>query len=323
MEKEEILTFGRNVIENEIIEIQRLIGSLDEKFVEVTEIIKNCSGKIVVIGVGKNAPIAQKMVATLNSTGTVAQFLHAGEALHGDVGLIQPKDVSLILSKSGNTSEIKSAFPSIKEFSSKTIAICGNMESYLAQHADIVLDTTILHEAGPEDLAPTSSTTVQLVLCDAIAMTLKKMKNFKSEDFGRFHPGGSLGKQLLLKVEDMLDATQKPEVDINAPIQAVIQSLSSGRFGITVVKEDGMIKGVITDGDLRRMLENYSDFSKISAKDIATFNPKTIHKSTLARKALRLINEFKIGQLIVVGDENDYLGIVDFHGLTNEGIRAE
>ena len=323
MEKEEIIAFGKDIIQKEIAEIQHLHTSLNHLFADVVEILKNCTGKIVVVGVGKNTPVAQKMVATLNSTGSAAQFLHAGEALHGDIGLIQPNDVALILSKSGNTSEIKSALPSIKAFSAKTIAICGNVESYLARQADIFLDTTVIREAGPENLAPTSSTTVQLVLCDAIAMTLKKLKNFNAEDFGRLHPGGSLGKQLLLKVEDMLDAGQKPEVDINAPVKLVIESLSSGRFGITVVKENGKIAGVVTDGDLRRMLEKYSDLGSITARDIASFNPKTIHKSTLARKALQLINEYKIGQLIVVDDNDQYMGIVDFHGLTNEGIRAE
>ena len=323
MNQQEILTFGKEVVQREIVEIQRLKDNLDQNFTEAVNLLFNCKGKVVVVGVGKNAPIAQKMVATLNSTGTVAQFLHAGEALHGDVGLIQSDDICLILSKSGNTAEIKSALPSIKQFSSKIIAITGNLNSYLAEQADIILDTTISMEAGPEDLAPTSSTTVQLVLCDALAMTVKKLKNFRSDDFGKFHPGGSLGKQLLLKVEDMLDASQKPEVELNASVKEVIKSLSSGRFGITVVKENGKIVAVVTDGDLRRMLEKYSDLTDITAKDIASFNHKTIHQSTLARKALKIINEHKIGQLVVVNDENEYVGIIDFHGLTNEGIRAE
>ncbi|MDO5654683.1 MAG: KpsF/GutQ family sugar-phosphate isomerase [Flavobacteriaceae bacterium] len=323
MNNQEILTFAKNIIHKEVVEIQRMAEMLDDCFVETIELLRNCEGKVVVMGVGKNAPIAQKMVATLNSTGTVAQFLHAGEALHGDIGLIQKKDICIIISKSGNTAEIKSVLPSVKEFSAKTIAICGNITSYLAQHADIVLNTTILQEAGPERLAPTSSTTVQLVLCDAIAMVLKKLKNFNSEDFGRVHPGGSLGKQLLLKVEDILDGMHRPQVDIDADIKTVIESLSSGRFGITVVMNKSEIVGVITDGDLRRMLEKYSSFEHISARDIATFHPKIIHKSTLARKALQIINMHKIGQLIVVGDDNEYVGIIDFHGLTNEGIRAE
>lgn len=323
MENLEILQFAKVIIDNEISEIQRLKRNLSPNFIQAVTWMKNCENKIVVVGVGKNAPIAQKMVATLNSTGTVAQFLHAGEAVHGDLGLLQPKDVCLVLSKSGNTAEIKTALPSIKALSDKVIAITGNENSYLAQNADLVLDTWIEKEAGPQALAPTSSTTVQLVLCDALAMTLKKLKNFDSNDFGKFHPGGSLGKQLLLKVEDMLDANQKPEVDIHAHVNDVIQSLSSGRFGITVVKENGKIVGVVTDGDLRRMLEKHSDLTDLTARDIATFNPKTIHKDTLAKKALQIINQHKIGQLVVVDDDDNYVGIIDFHRLTNEGISAE
>ena len=323
METEEILNIGKQIIESEINEIKRMSVNLNQNFAQCVKTLFKCQGKIVVVGVGKNAPIAQKMVATLNSTGSIAQFLHAGEALHGDVGLIQPQDVCLVLSKSGNTAEIKSSLPSIKQFSSKVIAITGNLNSYLAQNSDIILDATVEKEAGILNLAPTSSTTVQLVMCDAIAMTLQQLKKFSAEDFSKFHPGGSLGKQLLLKVEDMLDETQKPQVDSDASIKEVIQSLSSGRFGITVVMNKNEIIGVVTDGDLRRMLEKYTDFSHLRAHDIASFEPKTIKKSILAKTALQLINQYKIGQLVVVDDDNNYVGIVDFHGLTNEGIRAE
>lgn len=323
METEEILSIGKQIIESEINEVKRMSVNLNQNFAQCVKTLFKCQGKIVVVGVGKNAPIAQKMVATLNSTGSIAQFLHAGEALHGDVGLIQSQDVCLILSKSGNTAEIKSSLPSIKQFSSKVIAITGNLNSYLAQNSDIILDATVEKEAGILNLAPTSSTTVQLVMCDAIAMTLQQLKKFSAEDFSKFHPGGSLGKQLLLKVEDMLDETQKPQVDSDASIKEVIQSLSSGRFGITVVMNKNEIIGVVTDGDLRRMLEKYTDFSHLRAHDIASFEPKTIKKSILAKTALQLINQYKIGQLVVVDDDNNYVGIVDFHGLTNEGIRAE
>ena len=323
MKTEEIIHIGKQIIESEITEVRRLKENLTDSFAQTVLEMYNCKGKIVLVGVGKNAPIAQKMVASLNSTGTNAQFLHAGEAMHGDIGLIQPEDVCLVLSKSGNTLEIKSSLSPIKQFSSKVIGITANMNSYLARNCDIILDASIEKEAGILNLAPTSSTTVQLVLCDAIAMALQQLKQFTSNDFGRFHPGGSLGKQLLMKVEDMLDISQKPKVDINSSIKTVIKSLSSGRFGITVVQENDKIVGVITDGDLRRMLENYDDFSHLTARDIASYNPKTIKKSTLARKALQLINQYKIGQLVVVDDENKYVGIVDFHGLTNEGISAE
>lgn len=319
----ELTSYAKGIIDAELSEIQTLKTNIGEGFIFVMRELFSASGKIVVVGVGKNAPIAQKMVATLNSTGTHAQFLHAGEALHGDLGLLQSEDIALILSKSGNTAEIKAALPSIKSLCKKTIAITGNMESFLAQHCDYVLNASVSREAGHNNLAPTSSTTVQLVLCDAIAMTLMKMKNFNSEDFGKYHPGGSLGKQLLLKVEDIVDTHQKPQVDINASIQEVIQSLSSGRYGITALIQDNQVVGVITDGDLRRMLEKYSDFSGLTAKDIATFNPKTIYKDTLAKVALKQINDYKIGQLIVLNRDNEYVGIIDFHGLTKEGISAE
>lgn len=323
MNKIEILTFGKQIIKDELLQINYLHDRLDDNFSDIINILYNCKGKIIVVGVGKNAPIAQKMVATLNSTGTISQFLHAGEALHGDLGLLCPEDVVLVLSKSGNTAEIKQVIPSLKELSKKVVAITGNLSSYLATQADFVLDTTISKEAGPMNLAPTSSTTVQLVLCDAIAMTLKKLKGFTANDFGKYHPGGSLGKQLNLRIMDMIDSTHKPKVNMDSCIKDVIQSLSSGRFGITTVMEGKTIKGVITDGDLRRMLEKYSDFSSLKAKDIATFSPKLINKKILAKDALKMINKFEIGQLIVVNDNQEYMGIIDFHGLTNEGIRAE
>ncbi|MXV38265.1 KpsF/GutQ family sugar-phosphate isomerase [Flavobacteriaceae bacterium Ap0902] len=319
----DLTAYAKDIINAEIAEIHALKTKLGAAYNFVLKELYACTGKVIVIGVGKNAPIAQKMVATLNSTGTVAQFLHAGEALHGDLGIIQPEDICIIISKSGNTQEIKAALPSIKFLGKKTVAMTGNMNSYLASQADYVLDTTVSREAGHNNLAPTSSTTVQLVMCDAIAMTLMKMKNFTAEDFGKYHPGGSLGKQLMMRVEDILDIHHKPHVDINSNIKDVIHSLSSGRFGITVIMENGEIAGVVTDGDLRRMLEKYSDLTDITAKDIGTFSPKTIYKDALAKDALKQMNEYKIGQLIVIDKKNDYVGIIDFHGLINEGISEE
>ncbi|MGI9526950.1 MAG: KpsF/GutQ family sugar-phosphate isomerase [Weeksellaceae bacterium] len=318
-----LTSYAKAIIEAELLEIQELKNKIGSEFNSVMQHLFDCKGKIVVIGVGKNGPIAQKMVATLNSTGTRAQFLHAGEALHGDLGLIQKDDICLLLSKSGNTAEIKASFPSIKDLCQLTIAITGNISSFLAQQCDYVLDTTVTREAGHNNLAPTSSTTVQLVLCDAIAMTLMKMKNFNAEDFSRYHPGGSLGRQLLLKVGDIIDNEQKPAVDVDASIQEVIQSLSGGRYGITALMENNKVVGVVTDGDLRRMLEKYTDLKGLTAKDIATFNPKTIKIDTLATEALKQINEYKIGQLVVLDQDNNYVGIIDFHGLTKEGISAE
>ncbi|MBV7441262.1 KpsF/GutQ family sugar-phosphate isomerase [Weeksellaceae bacterium TAE3-ERU29] len=320
MESKEILIFTREIIDLQCKEIQKLKENLNTEFLEAIDILLKCNGKVVVVGVGKNKPIAEKMVATLNSTGTKAQFLHAGEAIHGDLGLLQKEDVVIVLSKSGNTAEIKNALPSIKKLSDKVIAITGNLNSYLAKNADIVLDTTIEAELGHLGVAPTASTTVQLVVCDLIAVVLKKLKGFTKEDFGRYHPGGSLGKKLSWKVEDIVDSSQKPKVNIDADIKEVIQSLTSGRFGITVVEQKGKIVGVITDGDLRRMLQKYTDLSGIKANDIATFSPKTIKKDILAIDALKIINENKIGQLIVVDENDDYFGIIDFHVLTNEGL---
>ena len=320
MEPKEILIFTREIIDLQCKEIQKLKENLNNEFLKAIEVLQKCNGKVVVVGVGKNKPIAEKMVATLNSTGTKAQFLHAGEAIHGDLGLLDKNDVAIVLSKSGNTAEIKNALPSIKKLSHKVIAITGNLNSYLAKNADIVLDTTIENELGHLGVAPTTSTTVQLVVCDIIAVILKKLKGFTKEDFGKFHPGGSLGKKLSWKVEDIVDSTQKPKVNIDADIKEVIQSLTSGRFGITVVEQKGKIVGVITDGDLRRMLQKYTDLSGIKANDIATFSPKTIKKDILAIDALKIINENKIGQLIVVDENDDYFGIIDFHVLTNEGL---
>ena len=320
MEPKEILIFTREIIDLQCKEIQKLKENLNNEFLKAIEVLQKCNGKVVVVGVGKNKPIAEKMVATLNSTGTKAQFLHAGEAIHGDLGLLDKNDVAIVLSKSGNTAEIKNAFPSIKKLSHKVIAITGNLNSYLAKNADIVLDTTIENELGHLGVAPTTSTTVQLVVCDIIAVILKKLKGFTKEDFGKFHPGGSLGKKLSWKVEDIVDSTQKPKVNIDADIKEVIQSLTSGRFGITVVEQKGKIVGVITDGDLRRMLQKYTDLSGIKANDIATFSPKTIKKDVLAVDALKIINKNKIGQLIVVDENDEYFGIIDFHVLTNEGL---
>ena len=320
MEPKEILIFTREIIDLQCKEIQKLKENLNNEFLKAIEVLQKCNGKVVIVGVGKNKPIAEKMVATLNSTGTKAQFLHAGEAIHVDLGLLDKNDVAIVLSKSGNTAEIKNALPSIKKLSHKVIAITGNLNSYLAKNADIVLDTTIENELGHLGVAPTTSTTVQLVVCDIIAVILKKLKGFTKEDFGKFHPGGSLGKKLSWKVEDIVDSTQKPKVNIDADIKEVIQSLTSGRFGITVVEQKGKIVGVITDGDLRRMLQKYTDLSGIKANDIATFSPKTIKKDILAIDALKIINENKIGQLIVVDENDDYFGIIDFHVLTNEGL---
>ncbi len=323
MNTNEIIKSLSQVFEKELIEIKYASERVDKNFAEVVAVLKKCTGKIVMVGVGKNMPIAQKMVATLNSTGTLAQFLHAGEALHGDLGLVTQEDVAVVLSKSGNTAEIKAVLPSLKKQAKTIVAICGDKDSTLGEMADYYIDASVSCEADPNNLAPTSSTTVQLVICDAIAVALLEMKDFTAEEFGRFHPGGSLGKNLTWTVGDMVDTSQKPWVELNAPIQEVIKSLSYGRHGITVVMDGTEIVGVITDGDLRRMLEKQTNLEGVTAKDLASFHPKIVSTDMNAREALQKMNENKILQLVVVDEENRYAGIIDFHGLTKEGIRAE
>lgn len=323
LNSKEIIAFGREIIRREKAEIEILENNITVSFAAAVSAICQTSGKVVLVGIGKNMPIGQKMVATLNSTGTRAQFLHAAEAIHGDLGLLDKKDVVIILSKSGNTKEIKNVFPYLKNLSAKSIAITADENSFLGQNADLVLCTPITKEAGPLNLAPTSSTTAQLVICDALAMAVKKLKQFTEVDFGQYHPGGSLGKNLLYTVEDLMEKNQKPNVQWDSTIKEVIQSLTSGRYGITAVLKNNEIIGVITDGDLRRMLEKHDSFEHLKAKDIATQNPKTISGNSLAKRALELINKYAIGQLLVLDKNGEYNGVIDFHRLTQEGIHAE
>lgn len=323
MNKIEYIKIGKDVIRQEIGVLQSLENSLSDSFADALGLMLNCSGKIVLVGIGKNTPICEKMVATLNSTGTPAQFLHAAEAMHGDLGILSKNDVALVLSKSGNTKEIKNVLPHVKRLAGKVIGICADENSFLSKNADILLHTPVDQEAGPLNLAPTSSTTAQLVLCDALAVALKRIKKFTADQFSSFHPGGSLGKNLLFTVNDLMDKDQKPQVNWDSDIKEVIQSLTSGRYGITTVFRNDKIVGVITDGDLRRMLEKYSSFQNLKAIDIATPNPKSIRADVLARKALEMINKYAIGQLIVLDENDKYVGIIDFHRLTKEGIYAK
>lgn len=318
MEKSALISLAKQSLEIEIAELNHLKNRIGEDFAKAVEIINNAVGKLIVVGIGKSAHVGNKIVATLNSTGTPAQFLHAAEAIHGDLGVIQKQDVVLCISNSGNSPEIVNLVPFLKDYSSALIGMTGNLNSKLAEFSDVVLNTFVEKEACPNKLAPTSSTTVQMALGDAMAVCLMEMNGFKDRDFAKFHPGGTLGKNLTAKVEQFL-SSQKPQVSENSPVKDVIISVSSSTHGVTVVTENDKILGVITDGDLRRMLMNTENISGILAKDIMSRKPKSIEKNELAKDAMKILKEKNIGQLIVT-DQGKYFGIIDLHKLLDEGI---
>lgn len=318
MEKDGIISIAKNTLDIEISELQKLKNRLDDEFVKAVDIIRSAQGKLIIVGIGKSAHVANKIVATLNSTGTPSQFLHASEAIHGDLGVIQKSDVVLCISNSGNSPEIINLLPYLKNYSSALIGMTGNRNSKLAEFSEVILDTHVDTEACPNQLAPTSSTTLQMALGDALAIVLMELNGFKAHDFAKFHPGGSLGKNLLARVSDFL-SSQKPQVTETASIRDVIISISGSRHGITVVTREDEIIGVITDGDLRRMLMKGEDLSKITAREIMSQNPKTIEKDALAREALRILKDNNIGQLVVT-ENGKYFGIIDLHKLLDEGI---
>ena len=317
--KETILASAQKTILAESEAISRLVDFLDEDFVKTVEIIYQSSGRLVVTGIGKSAIIAQKIVATLNSTGTPSLFLHASEAIHGDLGMVQPGDVVICISKSGNSPEIKVLVPLLKRFGNKLIAITGNTTSFLGKEADYVLNTYVESEACPNNLAPTNSTTAQLVIGDALAVCLMEMRQFTAEDFAKYHPGGALGKKLLLRVGDMLDATHKPLVAPDANIKTVIMEISEKRLGVTAVVENDKVIGIITDGDIRRMLNKTETISGLTAKDIMTVNPKRIKTTDLVSDALNILEDFSITQLVVI-DQDEYKGVIHLHDILKEGI---
>ena len=317
--KENILISAKNTILSESESIAKLIDYIDVNFAEATQIIFNSKGRLIVAGIGKSAIIAQKMVATFNSTGTPSLFLHASEAIHGDLGMVQPDDIVLCISKSGNSPEIKALIPLIKNFGNQLIAITGNTTSFLAKESQYVLNTTVEAEACPNNLAPTNSTTAQLVMGDALAICLMQLRNFTSDDFAKYHPGGALGKKLLLRVKDMLENSLKPTVAPDAPIKKVIFEISEKRLGVTAVVENNKVIGIITDGDLRRMLNNNDTFTHLSAKDIMTKQPKMIQSTTMVVDALNILEDFSITQLIVV-DDGEYKGVLHLHDILKEGI---
>ena len=317
--KDKILESARKTIESESKSIAQLTNYIDDQFVAIAELIYNSKGRLVVTGIGKSAIIAQKIVATLNSTGTPSSFLHASEAIHGDLGMVQKDDAVICISKSGNSPEIKILVPILKNFGNQLIAITGNPTSFLGKEAHFVLNTYVESESCPNNLAPTNSTTAQLVMGDALAVCLMEMRNFKPEDFAKYHPGGSLGKKLLLRVKDMLDTSKKPFVQPDSSIKNVIVEISEKRLGVAAVIENDKVIGIITDGDIRRMLNKTETITGLTAKDIMTVNPKTISSTDMVVDALNILEDFSITQLVVV-DKSEYKGVIHLHDILKEGI---
>jgi len=307
-------------IELEAQSISGLASYINDDFEKAVIKMAECKGRVVISGIGKSAVIAQKIVATLNSTGTPSIFMHAADAIHGDLGIVQLEDVVIIISKSGESPEIKVLVPLIKNFGNVLIGIIGNTASYLARNADIVLNTTVEQEACPNNLAPTTSTTAQLVMGDALAICLMELKGFQSSDFAKFHPGGALGKKLYLRVSDLYKENEKPKVLAEQSLKEVIVEMTTKRLGITaVVDNENNLLGIITDGDLRRMLEKTVEIDTVKANDIMTENPKTIGSDELAAEALEVLRKNEISQLIVT-ENKKYLGIVHLHDLIKEGL---
>ena len=315
-----IIPVALRTIELEAEAVAGLKAFINPDFVMAVEKIAVSKGRLIVSGIGKSAVIAQKIVATLNSTGTPSIFMHAADAIHGDLGMIQSNDIVLLISKSGDSPEIKVLAPLVKNFGNTLIGMVGNTLSFLAQNCDIILNTTVEQEACPHNLAPTTSTTAQMVMGDALAVCLMELKGFNSEDFAKFHPGGTLGKKLYLRVEDLSAQNEKPKVLPTASIKEVIVEMTQKRLGATVVTDEAEnILGIITDGDLRRMLEKTISFDKLCAKDIMSNDPKTIDAGELAVTALELMKKSNINQLIAES-KGKYSGIIHLHDLVKEGI---
>ncbi len=323
MNHEQIKSFAKSIIETETQAIKNLAGYIDDNFATIAELIIKSKGRVIVTGIGKSAIIGNKIVATLNSTGTPAIFMHAADAIHGDLGMIQNHDTVICISKSGNTPEIKVLIPLIRNIYKENIIIgmVGNTDSFLAQISDYVINTYVTKEACPNNLAPTSSTTAQLVMGDALAMTLLKLRGFTAADFAKVHPGGALGKRLYIRVQDLISHNAIPSVKESADIDEVIIEISSKMLGATAVTDaQGKLIGIITDGDLRRMLQKKVDLNSVRAKDIMSSNPKTISKEELAVKAFATMEEKKITQLIVTDENNKYCGIIHIHDILREGV---
>ncbi len=314
-----IIKSAQNTFQIEADAILELKELIDQEFFEAVKTILESKGRVIITGIGKSAIIGNKIVATLNSTGTPSIFMHAADAIHGDLGNIQENDVVVFISKSGNTPEVKVLIPLIRKSSNKIIAITGNPDSYIGQNADIVLNTFVEKEACPNNLAPTTSTTAQLVMGDALAIALLEQRDFSSKDFAKYHPGGVLGKQLYLRVKDLMVKNAKPNVSPDSSIKDVIYEISDKRLGMTVVSEDNKVIGIITDGDLRRMLEKNDEISHLHAKDIMSKNPKIIGPDEMAVDAVKVMKKHDISSILVL-DQGIYQGIIHFQDLLKEGL---
>lgn len=316
-----IIAIAKETILMESNAIANLSNLINEDFEKAIACILNSTGRLVVTGIGKSANIAAKIVATFNSTGTPAIFMHAADAIHGDLGIIQQDDVVICISKSGNTPEIKVLVPLIKNSENKIIAITGNADSFLGKNADFTLNSYVEKEACPNNLAPTTSTTAQLVLGDALAVCLLEIRGFSSTDFAKYHPGGALGKRLYLRVSDLIKHDQLPKVRETSTIAEVIVEITEKRLGVTaVLSDDGKISGIITDGDIRRMLSEEMNITKLTAKDIMGKNPKMISSNAMAIEALEALENNNISQILVTDTNGDYVGVVHLHELIKEGI---
>lgn len=318
----DIKDVARNVIIEEADTVRNLVGFIDDDFEKVVKLIYGSKGRVIITGIGKSAIIAQKIVATLNSTGTPSVFMHAADAIHGDMGMVREEDVVIFISKSGNTPEIKVLVPLIRNIgNNRIVAMVSNTDSFLAQNAEYVIKAHVEKEACPNNLAPTNSTTAQLVMGDALAMCLIACRSFSSRDFAKFHPGGSLGKRLYTRVSDVFDKENRPRVALEDGIRSVIVEMSGGCLGaVAVVDEVGRLLGIITDGDLRRMLEKYKDVDGLKAKDIMSRQPKTISEEELAYNAFMLMEKNSITQLVVTDEEHIYKGMVHLHDILREGV---
>ncbi|MDP3435883.1 MAG: KpsF/GutQ family sugar-phosphate isomerase [Bacteroidales bacterium] len=316
----DISKLAKEVIEKEASAVANLKNYIDKSFTEISMLIFKSKGRLIITGIGKSAIIANKIVATMNSTGTPAIFMHAADAIHGDLGIIQPDDIVIFISKSGNTPEIRVLVPLIRKMGNLLIAMVSNIDSYLANHANYILRTTVDDEACPNNLAPTSSTTAQMVMGDALAVTLLKLRGFSQQDFAKLHPGGSLGKRLYTRVADLIDRKSKPSVSLSENIRNTIMNISANRLGATVVlDENGVVSGIITDGDVRRMLESGFGLDTLQAKDIMSSQPKMVDASELAVMAFNIMEQNKITSVIVT-ERGKYIGLVHIHDIIREGI---
>jgi len=314
-----ILQTAIDTLENEADSIRNLITLLDEDFIKSVLFISESKGRVIVTGIGKSAIVGSKIVSTFNSTGTPAFFMHAADAVHGDLGMIQPDDIVICISNSGNTPEIKVLVPILKAAGNKLLAMTGNKSSYLATHADLVLNTFVAKEACPNNLAPTSSTTAQMAMGDALAVCLLQHKGFTASDFAKYHPGGALGKQLYMKAGDFLSKHEKPEVGPNDDLEKIILEITSKRLGATAVVDKKKLVGIITDGDLRRMLQHQGSYKDTKASSIMSKAPRTIDADTMAVEALQMMKEHKISQLVVLRG-SQYAGFIHMHDLLQEGL---